>query len=220
MNKKQLENVIRYAKNITLADSLKLMVVPEKGVAGNDLYSITVGTLLANMATTASVSSLLTYVTPTIGTPVNAVAASGILTISDTPVADETININGITYTLVAERSATGEITIDADNAVQVTNIIAAVTLDDDEITATDGTGDTVNIVYNTKGVIGNSAALTSDATGIAVNGEGYLFGGIDGTIGTIGERYISDDMTTKYTAMKDNTIADANWRKVTYSAL
>jgi hypothetical protein len=221
-----------------------------------------------------------------------AVASQGTITVSGTPVAEETMEINSIIYTFKAARALANEITINADNAAQVLNIVAAVTADDSGVVATDGAGDTVVITAFTPGVAGDLITLTESATGIAVDGAGTLgtttagvdctaanadgvmvtaitsqseivvatqgagttvlvtmliagiagnsiastatlanggFGdttlgdtvlGVNGTVGYLGERYLSDDMATEYIAMKVNTITDANWRKATFTTL
>jgi len=103
--------------------------------------------------------------------------AVGTITVSGTPVADETIQIGETVYTFKAVRGGAGEITIDADNAAQVTNIITATDLDSTDVVCTDGAGDTVVVTAAVAGAAGNLLTFTSDATGIAMDGSGVLGG-------------------------------------------
>lgn len=104
-------------------------------------------------------------------------AAVGTITVSDTPVADETIQIGETEFTFVAARSGAGEITINADNDTQVTNIITALTADSTDVVGTDGTGATVVVTAVDLGTAGNALAFSSSATGIAMDGDGFLGG-------------------------------------------
>jgi len=147
------------------------------------------------------------------GTPVNAVNASGIITVSGTPVEDETMVIGATTYTFKTERAVAGEITISSNNATQVTNIVDAIMLDSTDVTAVDGAGDTVDITAVIAGTSGNDLVFTEDATGIGVNGSGKLAGGVDGTVGAL--RAMQYDSTHIHFCIAENTITGKNWRKV-----
>jgi hypothetical protein len=111
------------------------------------------------------------------------VRASGIITISGTPVEDETITIGETEFVFKDSRTEAGEIEISAVNATQVTNIVTAVTADSTDVTAADGTGDTVDIVAVAFGVSGNDLVFETEATGVAVDGTGYLAGGVDAVV-------------------------------------
>jgi len=149
-------------------------------------------------------------------TPVNVVAAQGIITMGGIAVADETFVIGTQTFTWKAARSGTGEVTIGADAPAAVTNIVTAITADITNVTAVDGSGDTVDLTAATKGVAGNAIILTEDSTNMTVDGSGTLGGavaGVDGTIGVANE--IASDATYLYVCLAANTIADANWRRI-----
>jgi len=220
----------------------------------------------------------------------HATASQGTITVSGTPIAEETLTLGGQIYTFKAARALAGEITINADNDIQVTNIIAAVTLDSSDIICTDGALSTVVVTAFTPGVAGDAIVFEETATGIAIDGAGTLgtttagadctaanadgiivtavsagstlitatqgagttviitvdiagvlgnafastdtmangaFGattlgdttlGVDGTVGSKGEQLI--DATNLYTLIADNTIVDANWRKLTLLSL
>lgn len=134
-------------------------------------------------------------------TPVNAVAASGVvtftgtplvhvanvqasgtITITDTPVAEEVLTVGAQEFAFKALRAAAGQITISAVPATQAANIVAAITADLATVTAAQGTGGNTHIVTVTAvaaGVAGNALALTKVATGVAVSGAGTLAGGV-----------------------------------------
>lgn len=150
------------------------------------------------------------------GTPVNAVAAVGTITVSGTPVADETMVIGATTYTFKALRAIAGEITLSAVNATQVTNIVDAVTADSTDVTAADGTGDTVVITAATKGTAGNALTFTESVTGIAVDGTGTLGATVLGVAGTVGAaREMYADASYLYYTNAANSATGNGWRRV-----
>lgn len=131
-------------------------------------------------------------------TPVNAVAASGVVTFSGlpnvyvanvqasgtvtftgTPVANETMEIAGETFTFKAARAGAGEVTISADNTEQAENLVTAITADLATVTATNLAG-VVTIEAVVAGAAGNALTLTENATGTAVSGAGTLANGVD----------------------------------------
>lgn len=149
-------------------------------------------------------------------TPVNAVAAVGTITMSGIATANETFVIDTQTFTWKASRSGTGEVTIGADAAAAVTNIVTAVTADLESVAATDGEGNTVVVTAVVKGTSGNSIVFTEDSTNMAVDGTGELGGtvsGVDGTVGSANE--IRCDGSYLYVAVAANTVADTNWRRI-----
>ena len=154
------------------------------------------------------------------GTPVNAVAAVGTITMSGIATANETFVVSTQTFTWKAARTGVGEVTIGADAPAAVTNIVTAITADLATVTATDGVGDTVVVTAVTKGVSGNSIIFTEASTNMAVNGTGTLgatTAGVDGTIGAVNE--LRADTTYLYHCIVANTITDANWRRVAIAA-
>ncbi|CAB4157966.1 hypothetical protein UFOVP679_62 [uncultured Caudovirales phage] len=125
-------------------------------------------------------------------TPVS-VAATGTITVSGTPVANETFVVGTQTFTFKASRAVAGEVTISAVNATQATNIVAAITADIPSTATAAAVSAVVTVTATTAGVAGNLIVLTEAATGIAVSGSGKLSGGsgfvtgqIDGT-GSVG---------------------------------
>lgn len=125
-------------------------------------------------------------------TPVS-VAATGTITISGTPVANETFVVGSQTFTFKASRSVAGEVTISAVNATQAANIVSAITADIPSTATAAAVSAVVTVTATTAGVAGNLITLTESATGVAVSGAGKLSGGsgfvtgqIDGT-GSVG---------------------------------
>jgi len=104
------------------------------------------------------------------------IAAQGTITMAGIAVANETFVIDTQTFTWKAARGIAGEVTIGANAAEAVTNIVTAVTADLATVTAVDGAGDTVVITAVTaKGTAGNGVVLTEASTNMTVNGSGTL---------------------------------------------
>lgn len=119
------------------------------------------------------------------------VAATGTITVSGTPVANETLVVGAQTFTFKVARSIAGEVTISATPSTQAANIAAAITADIASTATAAAVSAVVTVTAATAGVVGNLIVLTEAATGIAVSGSGKLSGGsgfvagqIDGTGG------------------------------------
>jgi len=164
---------------------------------------------------------------PDEGTPVNAVAAQGILTVAVQPTAADTMTIGSTTYTFVANDATgltAGEVKIGADLAGAKTNIIAALKGTDSintanaEVTPADtfSTND-LTLTASIAGTSGNSIATTetfdSGSNVFDAATLGTERAGVDGTVGRKG--YLRFDDSYLYIALDKNTIADANWRRV-----
>ena len=113
----------------------------------------------------------------TLGTAV--VQATGTITVTGTPLADEHLTVGIRTFHFKALRSTTGEITINADNTTQAANIVTALTADLATITSANLLG-VVTVTAVAVGSAGNSIVLTTDATGVVVSGSGTLANGAD----------------------------------------
>lgn len=162
---------------------------------------------------------------PTNGTPVNAVAAVGTLTLATQPTAGDTMTIGTTVYTFTADGTAdaAGEIDVGADLADAKTLVIAAINGTDSINTAhpTVSAGTfTVNalpLTARTKGLAGSSIATTEtfNAVGNVFNATtlGATTEGVNGTIGVAGRQYIDDSYL--YIALQNNTISDNYWRRV-----
>jgi hypothetical protein len=111
--------------------------------------------------------------------------SQGTITVSGTPVAEQKMIIGETTFTFKAARAVAGEVTINANNSTQVTNIVTAITADSTDVVGLDGAGDTVVVTAADVGVAGDLLPFSETATGIAMDGSGFLGGttpGIDAT--------------------------------------
>ena len=104
---------------------------------------------------------------------------------------------------------------VDCVQADAVTALVAAVTASDTQgVGAADGAGDTVILTADIKGVSGNAIAIAENmANGSFAGGAVALSGGINGTVGDKGDMLF--DANYFYIAANDNTITDANWRRI-----
>lgn len=98
-----------------------------------------------------------------------------------------------------------------------VTALVAAVTLSDTQgVGATDETGGVCKFTADVAGVSGNSISLAETmSNGAFTGGATNLSGGIDGTVGIKGDTKF--DSGKLYICVADNTIADKNWKAITY---
>ena len=103
--------------------------------------------------------------------------AQGTITMSGIASADETFVIDTQTFTWKATRTVAGEVTIGANAAEAVTNIVTAITADLATVTAVDGAGDTVVVTAYNPGEGGDSIVFTEASTNMAVDGTGTLGG-------------------------------------------
>ncbi len=167
-------------------------------------------------------------------TPVNAVAATGKLTIAAGNAAnDNTVKVGDVTYTFkssLSDPAKANEVLI-GDNATATSaNLVLAVlaagtvgdvgvkygtgTVPNPLVTAASEAGVTT-FTAKTKGVAGNSIALVKAGDNLTVTGAKLGTGegataGVDGTAAKKGDLRIDD--TYIYRCKADNTIADANW--------
>lgn len=159
------------------------------------------------------------------GTPVNAVASQGTLTMDTQPTAGDTMTIGTKVYTFTADGTAAadGEIDVGADLADAKTLVVAAINGTDGINTAHTlvtaaafATNDMV-ITAKTKGVAGDLIATTETFTAGTNVFDAATLGtttaGVNGTIGTAGQ--MKYNTTYLYFCSADNTIADANWRRI-----
>lgn len=159
------------------------------------------------------------------GTPVNAVASQGTLTMDTQPTAGDTMTIGTKTYTFTADGTAAadGEIDVGADLADAKTLVPAAINGTDGintahtQVTAAAFVGDDMVITASTKGTAGDSIATTETFTAVTNVFDAATLGtttaGVNGTLGKAG--YIRFDATYLYHLQVDNTISDNNWRRI-----
>ena len=156
-------------------------------------------------------------------TPVNAVSASGTLTMDTQPTAGNTLTIGTKVYTFTADGTADadGEIDVGADLADAKALVVAAINGSDNintahpQVTAAAFTGDDMVITAITKGTAGNSIATTETFTeGTNVWAAATLGSGVNGTLGS--PRQIATDATHLYICgLSGNEISGNNWRRI-----
>ncbi|MCK5605390.1 hypothetical protein KAR91_26095 [Candidatus Pacearchaeota archaeon] len=87
------------------------------------------------------------------------------------------------------------------------------------DMTAVNTGGDVFTATAKVKGVAGNALAKAEDNTNMDWDGvTAFMTGGIDGTVGV--EFELCADSSYLYYAIAENTIADANWRRVDIGAV
>ena len=169
-----------------------------------------------------SIAALL----PQAGTPVNAIAAQGTLTIAEPVTAEDTMTIGAVVYTFKANgtAAAAGEIDMGAAEANTKLNIVTAIKGTDGLNTAHPTAdcaaafvGDGLVLTAKTKGTVGNALATTQTLTHASNIFDAATLGtttaGVDGTPGAAGQQLI--DNSYLYVALDDNTISGNNWRRV-----
>jgi len=104
-----------------------------------------------------------------------------------------------------------------AQNAV--TALVAAITASDTQgVGAVDGDGDTVELTADTAGTAGNDIVIGKVmANATFAGGATKLSGGVDGTVGLLGDTEV--DASYLYVCTADNTVSDKNWRRISVGA-
>jgi len=184
----------------------------------------------SNWPTDAEINGVLPFLVID-GSPVNAVAASAVLTAAANVTAGKIVTIGDVSYTFRAALTSPAvpnEVLKGASASDSLDNLIAAINGDTGEgtkystgtvahelVTAAAGAGDTMSVTAKTKGVAGNEIAKSTDDSGLDWDGTGETFtGGVNGTVGSKGE--FRSDATYLYFCKAANTIADTNWRRIT----
>ena len=174
------------------------------------------------------------------GTPVNAKAAEGKLVIEGDNVSqDDAVTIGDVVYTFKDEVDEPYEVKVGNDNEASAANLVKAITEGDGEgsdygtnteehpyVTAEAGKDDDddneVRVTAKTKGEEGNEVVLDVDADNAHWSDSGdyeedNLAGGVDGTEGVKWQQYVDEDYI--YVAVEENTVNDANWKRVSLSS-
>lgn len=177
-----------------------------------------------------SIAKTVATVTTTENTPVNAVAAAGTLTVAVQPLVGDTFTIGTKVYTFTtnATAAADGEVDVGADVAGAKVNIVAAINGTDGIntasafVTAAAFIADDSILTAITAGTSGNSIATTEtfDNVGNVFDAAtlGTTVAGINGTVG-LNNQVVADN-TYLYVAIADNTISDANWRRISLGSV
>lgn len=106
------------------------------------------------------------------------VKATGTITLTGLPAADETITVNAIVYTFKESAALATEITIGADATATAANAASKIAANDSAVDAANVAG-VLTIAAAETGEYGNAITLAAAATNVAVSGA-TLTGGID----------------------------------------
>jgi hypothetical protein len=106
------------------------------------------------------------------------VAATGTITFTGAPVANETITVRGVVYTFKATAATATEITIGGSVTATAANTVSKIVANDTLLDAANVAG-VVTISASNTGEYGNAYTLAKSATNTAVSGA-TLTGGID----------------------------------------
>jgi len=113
--------------------------------------------------------------------------ATGLITFSDIPTADETLVTDTETWTFKATASSTYEVTIGATVTATIDNLVAKINANSAVITAEKYSATEVLIEYYLVGTAGNAIAFTDTSSVITLDGSGVLGGSISGRANQIG---------------------------------
>ena len=147
------------------------------------------------------------------GTPAidhDAVAATGYFEVIGTPEVDQMLIIEDKTFTFVAERADTYQITISSTILTQVGNIVTAINTDIENVDALSDGVSKVIITAATAGASGNEIILEEAATGITKSGE-FLEGGADEVISTLTVYDVTFSFVEERTVPGEITIGNTN---------
>lgn len=155
--------------------------------------------------------------------PVNAVAATRVLTMSVQPTAGDTITVANKVFTFVASGAdADGEINVGADLAAAKVNLVAAINGSDGIntahtlVTAAAFSTHAMTITAIVKGTAANSYATTETFTsGSNVWAGATMTGGIDGTVGVAWEQFHYSGFLYINASDTPYGTATDTWRKV-----
>jgi hypothetical protein len=185
-------------------------------------------------ATLDMTSHALTNLKVEVGTPVNAVAASGVLTTDDTELTDgDTVTIGNVTYRFKDTMAQINDVKRDGTTAdTTLANLVAAIngsgtsgvewfagTVANPDFTSSTVSAHAITVTANVKGVAGNAFAKTESSSHLDWDGVGAVMtGGVDGTVGQA--KQILANNSYLYLAIAANTIADANSRRFTVGSV
>lgn len=152
------------------------------------------------------------------GTAVETMArvdATGTVTFSDVPDADDTITVGTTVITVVAADPVVGESMLAGASATAAGDNLVAALANEENVTAANDAGEVTITATLADGTDGNAIALAKDGTNIAVSGA-VLSGGTDATVrsaGAVGSLMMDD--TNLYGRTPSGV-----WKKVAWSSL
>lgn len=124
------------------------------------------------------------YVAVGSAAPSGGAQATGTITFTGLPVADETVTVNGQVYVFKASASTALQVTIGADGPATATNLATKINANSTAVTASVAAG-VVTLHALAAGAAGNAVTLTETATNVAASGA-TLAGGVDAQLGML----------------------------------
>ena len=154
-----------------------------------------------------------------IGAPAIATAADATLTFTGVVADGEVVTIGEDVYEFDTDASVTeGNILVDVSGGATapdaVTALVAASATGTEPVTLTDGAGDTVVVTADVKGVAAESIVTTTDCANAAFD-VAHLDGGVDGTVASAGDIFVSS--TKLYVTKADSTITESNFGTISF---
>lgn len=110
--------------------------------------------------------------------------ATGTITLTGLPVADETVTVNGQIYVFKASAASALQVTIGADASATAANLNAKINTNSTTVTSSVAAG-VVTVYALVAGAAGNAVTLAESATNTAVSGA-ILSGGVDAVNGVL----------------------------------
>lgn len=230
-------DLLESASTTDIADGAVTLAKMANMATASLIYRRTAATGVPEVNTLAQLKTDLNlFVLPT-GTPVNAVAARATLTVTGggTQIADGyKVTIDAKQYTFKTALTPTeGEVLIGISDTTALANLLAAInhtgTPDTDykcaavhpTVTGISSGALTLIVASKVKGVVGN-ALVSTVQTAAELSWDGTTLGttvlGVNGTVGAQWSQLI--DTNYLYVAIAANTIADANWRRISVGSV
>ena len=116
------------------------------------------------------------------------VKASGTITISTNPVANDTVVVNGVTLKFVASNPGVNQVLIGADVSATAANLQAVLAAHTDPRVSNANyavAAGVITVTFDSYGVDGNSFTLAKTGSGVTVSGP-KLTGGVDSSSATV----------------------------------
>lgn len=119
--------------------------------------------------------------------PSNGVQASGTITLTGLPVADETVTVNGQIFVWKASASTALQVTIGADGPGSAANLNTKINDNSTSVTSSVAAG-VITVFALAAGAAGNAVTLTEASSNLTVSGA-TLSGGVDAQKGMLMNR-------------------------------
>lgn len=205
---KAITNLSHGSVSLTLTSGLTYLIELQDGqyfYFAADAEDVNLGTLVVYeqgvLPENADITARITDIV--LGNVVNGVAARGSLTFVSNPANNETIAVNGLTFTFKSVISGTRPVAIGATKEATAILLAAALNASVDPLVsvatyeAADGI---VSVVYDTRGIIGNTFTLADSSAGAVTASGATLTGGANSLV-TSGTYTPTSTNTTNATA-------------------